>query len=86
MGLFDNMFGKRRNNVERGQEVEDDFKSQSEFQGYEVERTGIGSDHKRSIRDPITGRKRTEVWEEKRNNSPLSERQKKTRGLKVQID
>ena len=81
MGLFDSIFGKRHN-VERGKDVEKDFEAQSKMQGYDVERTGIGSDHKRSYRD-FSGKKHTEVWESKRNDSPLSKRQKKTPGLKV---
>ena len=81
LGLFDNLFGKRHN-VERGKDVETDFDTQSRMQGYDVKRTGIGSDHKRSYRD-LSGKKHTEVWESKRNDSPLSERQKKKPALKV---
>lgn len=80
--MFDKLFG-RQNNVERGQEVEHSFKSQAEISGDKVERTGIGSDFKRTRVDPLTGRKTTEYWETKRNNSPVSKRQMKTRGLKV---
>lgn len=82
MGLFDNLFG-RRHNVERGQDVEHNFKAQAEMTGDKVERTGIGSDYKRTRIDPLTGRKTTEYWETKRNKSPISKRQMQTRGLKV---
>lgn len=81
MGVWDNLF--KRHNVERGKDIENEFKFQSEMQGHEVTRTGIGSDYKRKRVDPFTGRQHTEKWEVKRNNSPLSKRQKKTWGLKV---
>lgn len=80
MGIFD-IF--KKTNVERGKEAEDDFRTQSEIQGYKVKRKPIGSDFERSERDPFTGKIHKERWEVKRNSSPLSKRQKATRGLKV---
>jgi len=84
LGLFDSIFGKKHN-VERGKEVEQDFKAQREIMGEKVERTGIGSDYKITHpANPILGRrKRSEYWDTKRNDSPVSERQKQTRGLKI---
>lgn len=83
MGLFDSIFGKK-SNVERGREKEDQFRSEREMMGEEVRRTGIGSDFETVHCDPFTGRiSERHKHEIKRNNSPLSKRQKKTRGLIV---
>jgi hypothetical protein len=80
LGIFD-IF--KRSNTERGKEVEDEWRVNQEIQGNNYRRRAIGSDYERTIVDPYTGRRRTERWEMKRNDSPLSETQKKTRGLKV---
>ena len=83
MGIIDFLRAKQQTQVERGQEVEREFKTNKEITGARVKRTGIGSDHKVTYTDAMTGKKRSELWEEKRNNSPLSKRQKQTPGLKV---
>jgi hypothetical protein len=83
LGIFD-IFRKKQNNVERGREIEDQFENENSILGGGVKRTGIGSDFEKLKRDPLTGRViGKEKWEIKRNNSPLSERQKQTHGLKV---
>jgi len=83
LGLFDSIFGKRHP-VERGKECEDQFRTENEMFGDKIKRTGVGSDFEREkLSDPLTGKTRKEKWEIKRNNSPLSKRQKQTRGLKV---
>jgi hypothetical protein len=82
MGLFDNLFGKRHN-VERGKDVQDEWRMNQDIQGNSYKRRAVGSDYERTVTDPYTGKKHTERWEMKRNNSPLSKRQKQTRGLKV---
>lgn len=81
MGFFD-IF--KKHNVERGKEAEDHFRNSEEMWGAEIRRKPVGSDFEKIERDPLTGKiTRRERWEVKRNNSPLSERQKKTKGLKV---
>jgi hypothetical protein len=83
LGLFDNLFGKKHN-VERGKEAEDMVKNHYEMQGYEVERTGIGSDYRIRRRNPLTGEiVESRKIEVKRNNSRVSPRQKKERNSTV---
>jgi hypothetical protein len=82
MGLFDSLFGKRHN-VERGKDVEAEWRANQEIQGNSYKRRAVGSDYERTVTDPYTGRKHTERWEMKRNDSPVSKTQKNTRGLKV---
>jgi len=84
LGIFDIFRKKKENNVDRGKEVEDQFRNENTIMGEEVKRTGTGSDFEKLKREPLTGRVTgKEKWEIKRNNSPLSELQKKTHGLKV---
>lgn len=81
MGIVDSVFGKR-STVERRKDVEEDVKWQSEMQRYEVKRSGTRPNQERTYQDPDTGRQHIEAEESKRNNSLVSPRQRKTRGLK----
>lgn len=63
-----------------GKEGERTFENEKMFSN--IQRTGTGSDYEEEIRDSA-GRKRKRKWEVKKNNSPLSKRQKVTHGLRV---
>jgi hypothetical protein len=85
MGFFDCLKGNSDNDRmrkirESGRFGEDQFRNENAFS--DIKRRHHGRDFDKPVRDS-RGRTRIEKWEVKRNNSPLSEKQKKTRGLKV---
>lgn len=85
MGFLDFLRGngkhdRMRKIRESGRLGEDQFRNENAFS--EIRRRHHGRDFDKPVRDSM-GRTRNEPWEVKRNNSPLSEKQKKTRGLKV---
>jgi len=65
---------------ERGKETERWSEQDNAFSPYR--KTHVGADYVKTVHDSA-GRERKEPHEVKRNNSPLSKKQKKTRGLKV---
>lgn len=83
MGFFD-VFKKsrkqvNRENQEQGKAGERKIKSEYEFSGYKVTRTGKGHDLKAEKEDWFTGKKKTKYIEVKTGNSKLSKLQKKKR-------
>lgn len=74
---------KKRTNVDRGNEAEDVAKSYLSWRHREVRRTGKGSDYEGVDVDPFTGKERKTPYEVKRNDSRLSNKQRRTRNLKV---
>jgi hypothetical protein len=85
LGFFD--FLKGHDNHERMRKIresgrfgEEQFRNDNAFS--DIKKRHHGRDFDKTVTD-YQGRKRTERWEVKRNSSPLSEKQKKTRGLKV---
>ena len=66
-----------RDNAARGTEGERQAKAKYEMSGYEVERTGHGSDYKVSRRNWFTGKKESKLVEVKTGNAKLSPLQKK---------
>src|SRR4029077_13670449 len=65
---------------ESGKFGEEQFRNENAFS--DIKKRHHGRDFDKTMTD-YRGRKRTERWEVKRNNSPLSEKQKKTWGLKI---
>ncbi len=89
MGIFDSVrkLTKKEKNKERMQKIRESGKDgektfENENMLSNVKRTYTGSDYEVTVRDS-SGRIRKEKWEVKKNNSPLSKRQKETHGLKV---
>ncbi|MDH7517568.1 MAG: hypothetical protein QHH19_04410 [Candidatus Thermoplasmatota archaeon] len=70
-------------NRARGKRAEERFEMNARFSGYEVERTGRGSDYKIRKRDPWTRKVvYTGYREIKSGNAQLSDLQKKTKKRK----
>ena len=82
MGLFGGLF-RKKHQTEIGKEGEDYAKADLAMNHHEVKRAPVGSDFETRDRDLLTGKEKRQKWEVKVNNSPLSERQKQTKGLKV---
>lgn len=97
MDLFDNPFDnisakqlkkdRIRQNRRKGRAAEDQVRIELQFEGYEVERTGRGSDFRAKRRDIFTG----EVVEEKlvevkSGNAKLSDLQKQTKKGKTEYE
>ena len=61
-----------KENQEQGRMGERRFRFWALTLGWDVERTGRGSDYRMSKRDPWTGRKRNRLIDVKTGNSPLS--------------
>ena len=66
-----------RDNAAKGADGERRAKAKYGLMGYNVERTGHGSDYKISRRDWLTGKKETKLVEVKTGNAKLSPLQKK---------
>ena len=88
-GIFDNYqkLTKRERNREQmdkirqsGKDGERHFEQDNTFS--KIERVHHGADYQKTVHDS-SGRERVVPYEVKRNNSPLSRLQKKTRGLRV---
>ena len=83
MGFF-NIFKKSkrqqiRDNADQGREGEAQVRSKYEMNGYDVKRTGRGSDYRVTKRNWLTGKKVTKYVEVKTGNAKLSPLQKKKR-------
>ncbi|MDE1845158.1 MAG: hypothetical protein KGI10_07515 [Thaumarchaeota archaeon] len=74
---------KKPTNVDRGNEAEDAAKSYLSWRHQKIRRTGRGSDYEGIDVDPFTGKVTKTPYEVKRNDSRLSKKQRRTRGLKV---
>ena len=69
-----------RQNFRKGRAGEDQVRMKYMMQGYEVERTGRGSDFRVRKRDPFTGRVReSKLVEVKTGRADLSDLQRKTK-------
>ena len=90
MGLFDSLFpkpskkklaGERLDNIRRkGRAGEDEVALRYTLNGYEVERTGRGSDFRVKRRDLLTGRVvESKLVEVKTGKAKLSKLQRKTK-------
>ena len=89
MGIFDafKKKSKEEKEKERMEKIRESGKfgeKQFEYDNalFELKRTPYGKDYEKPVTDR-NGRRRTESWEVKMNNSPLSKKQKKTKGLWV---
>lgn len=72
-----------KRNKRKGKAAEDQVKMELQLQGFQVERTGKGSDFRAKKRDPITGEVIDEkLVEVKSGESKLSRLQKKTKKKK----
>lgn len=85
MGIWDEMKKSKKRmtlamNKTRGSMAEQNYATGRTMQGYEVERTGRGSDYKERKVDFLTGRRGPPTYVEvKSGNAHLSELQKKTK-------
>lgn len=74
---------RKPTNVDRGNEAQDVAKSYLSWRHQKVRRTGIGSDYEGVDVDPFTGKEKKTPYEVKRNDSRLSDKQRRTRNLRV---
>jgi len=85
--IFGRKISKKQINIEKTSEIrrkgkagEDSFRTRAQLSGYEVERTGRGSDFRIRKRNPFTGRViESKLVEVKTGNSKLSKLQQRTK-------